>query len=270
MSDFYVTLPSNTKVAGNKTSHYRCPLAHPIELEGQWQVGLASIQYPPIWENVMGGEWVEFNLRKPTLQMVRIHIPRGKYDSVEMLVEMINTHINKYWDKEEENAITEHDIAKVSVARECVKFVYASELNKVKVRIAAYYGNHLKFSDKMQSMLGFAPEIVTRTGGGLREIIATNPPNFDDSLASMYVYTDIIESQFVGDVLVPLLKIVPVQNSADGVVCVEYPNIHYVNVLHRKFDSVEMGIKTDTGVLFPFISGKLIVKLHFRKNKNLL
>ncbi|MCP4458741.1 MAG: hypothetical protein GY816_12070 [Cytophagales bacterium] len=267
MSDFYITLPSNTKVEENKTSDYRCPLAHPIELEGQWQVGLASIQYPTAWENVMSGEWIEFNLRSPTLQMVRINIPSGKYDSVQVLIDKINGLIDEYWDKEEEKASDFDELTKLQVARDCVRFEFVSKTNKVQVRISAYYGNYLRFSDNMQSMLGFKDEVVTRTGGGARNVIATYPPSFNASLTSMYVYSSIIESQFVGDVLVPLLKMVPVHNSTNDLVSIDYTNIHYVNVLSRQFDSIEISIKADTGVLFPFIAGKVVVILHFRKKR---
>ncbi|MCP4493002.1 MAG: hypothetical protein GY820_37735 [Gammaproteobacteria bacterium] len=267
MSDFFITLPSNTKVEGNKTSDYRCPLAHPVDIDGQWQVGLAGIQYPSTWENVFSGEWLEFNLRSTELKMVRITIPRGKYETIEVLINKINELLDEYWDAEIEKNGDVEEIDNLSIARNCIRFMYMSQMNKVKVRIAAYYGNHLSFSRNMQVMLGFEEYVITTTGGGVHDVVAKDHPKFVSMLSSMYVYTNIIESQFVGDVKVPLLKIVPVHQNVQNVVDIEYPNIHYVNVLCKHFSSIEISIKGDTGELFPFTDGKVIVKLHFRKKK---
>ncbi len=51
-SQFYITLPSNARVEGNKIGHYSMQLPYPIELEGGWMVGLAEIQYPVTYNTV--------------------------------------------------------------------------------------------------------------------------------------------------------------------------------------------------------------------------
>jgi hypothetical protein len=46
---FYLTLPSNASLdvfPDNKTGSYRVKLPHPIDLNGNWEVGLYSISYP--------------------------------------------------------------------------------------------------------------------------------------------------------------------------------------------------------------------------------
>ena len=44
---FYVVLPSNTPIEGNKTSNFMVRLPNTLELnEGNWTVALSSIIYP--------------------------------------------------------------------------------------------------------------------------------------------------------------------------------------------------------------------------------
>ena len=84
----------------------------------------------------------------------------------------------------------------------------------------------------------------------------------------MYVYTDLIYPQHVGDVLAPLLRIINVDNrqyvSGSNVVKV-FTHPHYVPVLKREFQQVEIDIRDDSGFYVPFTKGKLSVSLHFRK-----
>ena len=49
---FYLTLPSNASLdvfPDNKTTEYRVKLPQPIDLDGNWEVGLYSISYPNTW-----------------------------------------------------------------------------------------------------------------------------------------------------------------------------------------------------------------------------
>ena len=58
-SEFYVTLPSNSstqyfpdnKISNFVTKHSRTP-----QLDGEWEVGLAEIDYPHTWYNILEGK----------------------------------------------------------------------------------------------------------------------------------------------------------------------------------------------------------------------
>ena len=61
------------------------------------------------------------------------------------------------------------------------------------------------FSDIGQT-LGFSPnKVISRTSTAKRAV------DLDHGFHDVYVYCDIIQSQYVGDALVPLLRIVPVE-----------------------------------------------------------
>ena len=49
----------------------------------------------------------------------------------------------------------------------------------------------------------------------------------------------------------------------------EFLNLHYVPVAKSFIDQVHISIKGDTGYDVPFITGKSLIKLHFRLEENL-
>ena len=57
-SEFYVTLPSNSSMQyfpDNKTSNFVTKLSRTLQLDGEWEVGLAEIDYPHTWYNIREG-----------------------------------------------------------------------------------------------------------------------------------------------------------------------------------------------------------------------
>ena len=84
--------------------------------------------------------------------------------------------------------------------------------------------------------------------------------NLHNNFRSLYVYSDIASFTFIGDTVAPLLRIVPFShNSKTGYVYKEFKTLHYV--------SVHITIKTENGSVVPFVTGKTILKLHFRRKK---
>ena len=58
-SKFYVTLPSNSSMEyfpDNKTSIFVTKLSRTLQLDGEWEVGLAEIDYPHTWYNIREGK----------------------------------------------------------------------------------------------------------------------------------------------------------------------------------------------------------------------
>ena len=84
-----------------------------------------------------------------------------------------------------------------------VRFSYDNLSRKVTV----YLKNNAEVSlNDMAYMLGFTPkQVISKTTTGDRQVDLEY--NFDD----LFVYCDLIQSQYVGDALVPLLRIVPVE-----------------------------------------------------------
>ena len=84
------------------------------------------------------------------------------------------------------------------------------------------------------------------------------------------VYTNIIEEQYFGDTLVPLLRCVNLPKSASDNSVIYFENPIYVRVNKSFLNSINIKIADLQGNLISFrdIFSFLIVTLHFRKRKN--
>lgn len=113
---FYVMLPCNASLSvypENRISSYKTNLAKTIHLKGEWEVGLAEIEYPRSWYNITDDDGI-FNLntypdpdneeRKKLETNVlpvlpgffvsrRYQIPGGYYKDIPAVIKMINDAI---------------------------------------------------------------------------------------------------------------------------------------------------------------------------------
>ena len=84
-----------------------------------------------------------------------------------------------------------------------VRFSYDNLSRKVTVHFK--HNAEVSLND-MAFMLGFTPkQIISKTTTGDRQV------DLEYGFHELFVYCDLIQSQYVGDALVPLLRIVPVE-----------------------------------------------------------
>ena len=142
-----------------------------------------------------------------------------------------------------------------------VEFSYNTLSRKVTVRLQ----NHAEvvFRD-MRYVLGFPPDKdISSTTTAEREA------DLEHGFYDLYIYCDIIQTQFVGDALVPLLRIVPVEGQDGQRVSKSFVRPQYVPVCRKQFETVEVNIKRDTGEPVPFGFGRVLLTLHFRQSRPL-
>ena len=84
---------------------------------------------------------------------------------------------------------------------------------------------------------------------------------------SLYVYCPLVEPRMVGDAQVPLLRIVPVAGRDGEMMTRAFDHIQYCPLVLRRFQTVEIDIRDDTGVKIPFERGRVVVTLHCRRRK---
>ncbi len=115
--------------------------------------------------------------------------------------------------------------------------------------------------------------------GGLAKVISNtdsisiqpnrlyNFPNFLDIINYIVIYTDFIENQFFGDVISPILKIVPVKERDEAQLVSYFDNPHYVPVRMSRIDSINITLRDLQGEKIQFEDSFLfiIAKLHFKK-----
>ena len=90
---FYIVLPSNTPVPGNRTSDYLVKFPNIIDLsDGNWTVALSSIVYPLSFSGVE--EEQRITIHYENKEPVTILIPkRVQYNSIEELENILNETI---------------------------------------------------------------------------------------------------------------------------------------------------------------------------------
>lgn len=249
---FYLTLLSNSSMEyfpENKTTMFSTKIPKSLVLEGEWFVGVVEIQYPctifTVQENeniIKTSKWVLMpDDEKHSLVHYRGRIPAMNYDSIQHVIAALNRN-------------TFDDII----------FNYDEITKQVSISILDNYIDTLTLSTKLCLQLGFEPNknlVVNKMG--------TYPSNLKLGLPSqLFVYCDIIEPQIVGDVMAPLLRIVPLDTAA-YVYGANKMHIfsppHYVPVMRREFDTIEIDIRSSTGNKIPFQFGTTCIKLHFRK-----
>ena len=241
---FYVTLPSDSSTKyfpGNKVSHFFTRLPTPIELRGEWEVGLVEFIYPHTWYNVNhSNNLIGFDLNDK--KIIGRRIPPGFYETVPDILKAISI-------KDLENKIY---------------FSYNSTTKRVSINVK----NKAKviLHNGLAQMLGFDPCEIESFDNNIEQTLVS--PYVVDPCAHyrvLMVYSDIVEPQVIGDILAPLLRIVNVTGNDGEVVCVKYDRPHYLPVSRKSFDCLEIVIRNHLGELMPFERGRSYVKLHFRQ-----
>ncbi len=243
MNEFYLTLPSNSSMnyfPDNTLAKFTTKLPAPVLLQDDWEVGIAEIIYPTSFYNVIdGSNYVCCFV--PGEEIAKAVVTPGRYDDASSLFAAMTGA----------RGVPDH-------------FTLEFEMHKITKRVITeiQHGHHLKFDRELATILGYPSKTLTQVW-----TTATNPVDLHAPLPkALFIYSDIVEPQVVGDLSAPLLRIVGIENEKfNNTVVQTYSPPHYVNVIRRQFETIEIDIRDDTGGRIPFQSGRVIVKLHFRQ-----
>ena len=266
---FYLTLPSNSSMTfhpENTLTHYFTQLPKTIQLDGEWEVGLAEIQFPHTWNNVtkplgmmVTGEIYETHRLPDQVTAKDRYAIARRLSSIHNLPPPIYIEIPPGFYTLE--TMTEVVMRGLREAQEhAVKVYYNTPQKTVTIHVPE---NKTLYLDRELQSLWYIPTHVFQ---GTEN--STHPIDLNQGLHGLYVYTNVVEHQVVGDVMVPLLRIVPIDHTLSGTTLSHsYQRIFYLSTNGKQFSSVEIDIKDDTGQSIPFQVGKVNVTLHFRKRK---
>ena len=96
-------------------------------------------------------------------------------------------------------------------------------------------------------------------------ISGEKPLDLASNLNSFYVYCDLLQPILVGDTKVPLLRIVDKSEKTEGTTYRTMNLVQYVPIQKKCFDTIQIKLATDAGVVVPFFPGKCVVVLEFRR-----
>lgn len=245
-SQFYVTLPSTSSFKyfpNNKLSSYTTHLHSPLRLVGDWEVGLVEISYPRTWYNISGDACDVYYRGKHDIALEVVKLPSGYYETVDEIIIEIMRALPQHLQKD----------IQLYVKAQCRKLV-----------INCSNSASIQFNKSLSRMLGFEDNVLIQ-----KDTHSSFPVDIHRGFYSLYVYSDIVSSQYVGDTLAPLLRTVEMDHSTvGGMVCKTYNSPHYVPVKLRDIETIKIDLRLDSGKLLPFESGQVICKVHFRLRKS--
>jgi len=248
MNHFYLTLPSDSSkryYPENTTACFKTKLSDRIDLDGEYEVGLAQLIYPRSWYN--------FNNRDKSL-----FVSYQPYDGAEV----VQVFSSSQFASEEKLTRILTDMTELTN----IMFKWDSWMRKIKLIISKKEGNFF-MSRALADMLGFNSEGPYSTVG---QHYADHVIDLDNNLRMLYVYSDIASFSLVGDTKVPLLRVVDTQGTYGQMVSATFTHPHYVPLARSDFETIEINISNELGKPVPFEFGKSVVTLHFRRKNKLI
>lgn len=250
-------------LVSDSPAKFTSQLPEQVEVHGDWEVGLSEISFPSLRHNIIS------TVHYAQIANVRLPLRRGHYDSVVDVLQEVTRGFNLYRRDQGRPEVSMHAVVSREEAQELIKnghqgFFYIKNLQLVGLGFLAPV--RLRFSNALAPILGFSPSVKylcrrrTLVLGETKADIRTNRP-----YKTAYIYTDIIEPVIVGDAKVRLLRTADTSCEGGSVVHRIFPAPIYLPLQTKCFDTLEIDIKTDTGRLMPFLTGKSVVVLHFRK-----
>ena len=230
----------------NTVSRFLVKLRRALQLTGQWEVALAEISYPTLWENVDskhcrlaintdGKSWREFG------------VTPGYYTDNLTFIRTL-----------------EREIGEITGGQRILH--YDERQRRVTMDLPA--NTSIQLYDGIAHILGYPSAIKL---DGPKRYYPPGSVDVNHGVYNLYVYADIVTPQLVGDAEVPLLSTVSFDafrlNERPEVSTKVFQKLHYIPVNRPFSDTILIDIKDSTGEAIPFLVGKIIVKLHFRQRR---
>lgn len=257
-TSFYATLPSNACMdfyPENKQSSFKIELPQTLYLTENYEVALVEMQYPVTWKTFgyEGSYTIKVMNRADSnhpasTSFQQIYIPSTYYQNMEELLKVMNETLVDYFATKEFDGYAQF------------------HQNKLEQRVQLKTSSNAIFinlQDECSDALGFERDQWLSNG-------ELAPYSYDISRGfhSLFVYCSICKEQIVGNHSVKLLRNVAITGKRGEHVIKGYGVPHYVPVNTDQVTTIEINIKDDTDQLVPFVSGKVVCKLHFRQQKN--
>ena len=126
----------------------------------------------------------------------------------------------------------------------------------------------LRMSESLASILGFEAKDDYVFCEELYK--ATHPPLLHRGINHLFIYSNIVDSVLVGNSKAPLLLVCAFKESNHGMMIhQEFLNPTFVPITHSSIHQIDVLICNDVGEPIPFLYGKTVLTLQFRKRQNL-
>jgi hypothetical protein len=294
MSDFYITLPSDSSYKyflDNTVARYKTKLHTPFCMNDGYEGALTELIFPMNYSNVyvpgddmsIGIELVDQETNNA--EALCSFLLKNKYFAnaaklKQHMDRMLTKTINDSLSRAAEAATNSSSTSRVKVSP--ISSVYASFnflsdrddervpfitiVDSRGVNLNNFFQFNYSYSFKKRfSLIEIRDEHGNNLGYSMNKLVELNK-----GVRLMYVYTDIIEYGIVGDVIAPLLRVVIPRGERDEAVSTTFSKPYYLPVSQCDINAIEISINNELGMSMPFTSGKSASVLHFRKRNHLI
>ncbi len=136
-SSFYIILPSNTNVDGNKTNSFRVRLPHKLQFNSEWLVGLAVLVYPHSWPSLGTTTQQYLNVVWKTGEKILIELPSNTFTNPNEVSTVLSKSLQSGSEKLAQKVRTAQDsfLHAVDRARNRAKTEYAKLAEELATRM---------------------------------------------------------------------------------------------------------------------------------------
>lgn len=226
----------------NTLQSYSVTLESQLILDNDYKVGLCEIMFPKKWKISIG-------------KLVIIKDSENNGTESEIILDLVG---NDKVSMRKVNADINEILSEYKLEKQ-IKLLYDPKLFKYVFHIADGY--QIEMSGSVKNILGFKKTVLYKYAIADNKVLETETINI---VSAMYVYTDIIEHQFVGDAKVQLLRTVSTHINKDDHLDIIFDSPHYIPLIKRKISSIYIQLSSDTGEKILFQSGKVLIKVYLR------
>ena len=191
--------------------------------------------------------------------MKTIKLSAGHYPSIDTIVSELRTAFNGSGDY---STNTVRDVR--------VKY----EKHGQKVTFFVKKNVSLHVNKELSRILGYTEAInfanIVENSKEVRAFEASRVADLHGGYYNIHVYTNIVNEQYIGDRMLPILKVVPLSNRDVEYVTKEFEYLQYVRVKNTTLDEIHVQLRRDDGTLVPFERGRVMLHLHFEPNEEML
>ena len=245
MSDFYLTLPSNSndnEFENNTIGSFIVKLDSSVKWS-DYEVALVELQYPKSWMSVVKSSVGIMHTSSPNPNI--FDIPEGKYHTIKEFVKDIQSYLDEYVNEDR-------------YPRKVITISY-NDIT-LKTTIDVYDGFTLYITQSYAMILGFE-----KTHFSAGKHVSTKVGDIDKGMTALFVYSSRVKKRQVGNTSASLLRVVPISGGRDDRYQThEFKHPHYIPTDGTTTDLVPIDIYRDDGEKVVFKSGKVIATLHLR------
>ena len=261
---------SREEYPDNKPSKFTTRLLNPIEFDGPWEAALVELSVPMKWTNVIftKDNYMRVLIKtnpKAGARWYQAKISQRTFNKGADVASMLNRIYSKLLKRYKSHTIQGSDPFRYDEMSGLmtISLWHSVQVSPELARVLGLEGKTewvtiRHYEPTLENSINPPDPVITFTG-------------LHRGIYHIFAYTDIIEYMPVGDIIAPLLRVVPVDinDEKPGPFTYTVNHPHYVPISRQVLETINIDLRTDRGDFMPFVSGKTYCKLHLRRRRPL-